>query len=316
MIKYTVSGEDAGIRLDRWFKRHLPQISQGLLQKALRKGGVKVSDRRVEAGMRISGGDVIAVSPGVISDSGKAAMESPSKKRDIPEGAVRDFRASVIYADNDIVAINKPSGLAVQGGSKVSYSVDDLLHYLENGEQLKLAHRLDKDTSGLLLLARGAKAAAELTGLFKDRAVEKTYLALVYGMPLLRDGKVEMDIGKSEVNGGASFERVQAGEGGRHSLTHYKVLESLGKRLSLLELKPHTGRMHQLRVHCAELNCPIVGDDKYGTRSEVLKELGIENKLHLHALSITFPWRGKQINLGAPLSGHMQKTCKLLGIGG
>ncbi len=298
-----VSAEDSDIRLDRWFKRHFQGVSHIAVEKALRKGNIRVNGKRVQASLRLKEGDEIRVPPFKIDPIKK--IKSPAHEI-ISSGKAADMMLdSVIYTDKNIIAINKPSGLAVQGGSKISVSVDHLLHHLqfEAKEKPKLIHRLDKDTSGVLLLARNSKTAALLTKLFKDKQIKKEYLAITVGTPKPKHGVIDLPLIKS----GVEHEKVIVSEEGQEAITHYKVLENFANSAALVSLSPLTGRTHQLRVHMQSLGTPILGDNKYGGNKMLID--GKKVQLHLHAQSIVIPnFEGQRIVVKADLPQHFQNT--------
>jgi 23S rRNA pseudouridine955/2504/2580 synthase len=306
-----VKGDDDGIRLDRWFKRHFPDIGHALLEKFLRTGQVRVDGKRVKSNTRIKEAQEIRVPP-IKLDA------RPHRKKvikdNVTEHDVEMLRQSIIYKDEHIIAINKPSGLAVQGGSGTSKHVDAMLNGLqfEMKERPKLIHRLDKDTSGVLLLARTLKVASKLTKAFKTKDVHKVYWAIVVGMPKIKHGKIDIALEKKS---GKFGEKVVADKNGKRSLTYYQTVDTASDKVTWLAMMPETGRTHQLRVHSAELGTPILGDGKYGGAKAFLEGgEGIEKQLHLHAKAIKFPHPdGGFFQVVSDLSPHMQRTWKYLG---
>jgi 23S rRNA pseudouridine955/2504/2580 synthase len=306
-----VSGDDDGIRLDRWFRRHFPDIGHGQLEKLLRKGEVRVNGKRAKSNTRIESGQDIRVPPV------KLDMRPKSKKiktDNITDQDVEMLRQSIIHKDDHIIAINKPAGLAVQGGSGTSKHVDAMLNGLqfEMKERPKLIHRLDKDTSGVLLLARTSKAASLLTKAFKTKDVHKIYWAAVVGIPKIKYGKIDISL---EKHTGKFGEKVVADKNGKRALTYYRTVDNASNKATWLAMMPETGRTHQLRVHCSELGTPILGDGKYGGVEAFLEGAdGIEKKLHLHAKAIKFPHPdGGFFQVVSDLAPHMKKTWKYLG---
>lgn len=317
MSDFTIAPEDSGIRLDRWFKRHMPGVPHALLEKALRKGQVRLDGKKAESSTRLEAGQVLRV------DDILASMEHSAprpKKTAAPPAAeqVESLRRLILYEDAMLLAINKPAGLAVQGGSGQVLHVDALLPYIREKADVKLVHRLDKDTSGVLLLAKGAQAAAKLARLFAGKDVQKIYLALVAGVPRPREGKIDLPLIKEErgKHSGmkAAYEAVGVNaEKGRRAMTEYVVKEHIGNKLAWVELKPITGRTHQLRVHMAAVGCPIVGDGKYGGPDAFMDSLGLPPTLHLHAQRIILPaWQGKTLEIRAPLPAHMRESQRIL----
>lgn len=312
-IEQTISADDDGIRLDRWFKRHLPDLPYVALEKLLRKGDVRLDGKKAQSSARITAGQVLSYPqlPNLLEGARPA-------KPAISEKDASFIKSLVLYKDENTIIINKPFGLAVQGGSKIKTSVDGLLDGLkfERAERPKLVHRLDKDTSGVLVLARSSKVAAILSKMFASKDIEKTYIALVSGCPPKARGVVDYRLEKAAF-GDESYERVAVNDdGGKYAKTEYRILETLGKKFTLMELKPLTGRTHQLRVHMQALDCPIVGDEKYGGVVPEAAQIGIEDGLHLHARRVVIPAfaGGKTIDVSAPPAPHIKKSLKNLGL--
>jgi 23S rRNA pseudouridine955/2504/2580 synthase len=306
----TVAPEDAEIRLDRWFKRHFPALGHGRLEKLLRTGQIRLDGKRVEASDRITAGQRIRVPP-------LPAAPAPDAKplRPTPSAAdTRLLQERVLYRDAEMIIINKPEGLAVQGGTGTSRHLDGLLDALrfEAKERPRLVHRLDKDTSGVLVLARSAQAAARLGELFRSKATRKVYWAVTVGVPKPRDGKIDQPLAKQAGPGG---ERVAAdGEDGDRAITYYRTVSRAGDRFAWLALEPVTGRTHQLRVHCLTLGTPILGDGKYGGAAAHPASLPQARKLHLHARALALPLRnGRTVSVTAPLPPHMRASWEFFG---
>jgi len=309
--KRVAPGED-GMRLDRWFAAHYPGLSHVRLQKLLRTGQVRVDGGRAKANMRIEGGQEIRVPP---LPEPAAETAAPSEKP-LTERDIEFVRGLVIHKDDDIIALNKPAGLAVQGGSGTTEHLDRLLDGLtfDKTERPRLVHRLDKDTSGVMLLARSRDAAAKLGRALKHRGARKLYWALVIGVPKPGQGEINLSLIK---RGGRGDERVHPAEPddpeAKRAVTRYAILERAGRSLSWLAMTPITGRTHQLRAHAAAIGHPIVGDGKYGG-AEAHPGGEIPRKLHLHARRLTMPHpRGGIFDISAPLPEHMRKTWKLFG---
>jgi 23S rRNA pseudouridine955/2504/2580 synthase len=306
-----VAEVEAGSRLDRWFKRHYPNLSHGRIEKLLRTGQIRVDGRRVKAGLRLTAGMRIRVPP--IEDAPAAARKTARTREPSRQDAAR-LRALVLYKDDDVIAIDKPPGLAVQGGTKTLIHLDAMLDALKlgNDERPRLVHRLDKDSSGVLILARNAAAASRLAASFRRREARKTYWAITVGVPSPREGKVDLALAKLPGRGG---ERMVADtDAGKRAITYYSVIETAGRTAAFLALSPLTGRTHQLRAHCAHLGTPILGDGKYGAKAAFLAGRGVSRKLHLHALSLSIPHpRAGRIDVTAPLPAHMVETFALFG---
>ncbi|WP_417517613.1 pseudouridine synthase [Minwuia sp.] len=278
--KQTVSADEDGMRLDRWFRSRYPDLTQGRLQKMLRKGDVRLDGGRVKADQRIAAGQIVRVPP-MPEPGSAAARPKPNRISDADRQLIEDL---VIFRDPEVLVLNKVPGLAVQGGTKVVRHVDGLLPALTFGldEPPRLVHRLDKDTSGVLVLGRTRQAAQWLTRAFRERNTEKTYWALVAGVPRPHQGTINLRLSKEEGLFGDRIEPVD--EGGQRAVSHYSVISNAGQRAAWLAMRPVTGRTHQLRVHAAAIGCPIIGDMKYG--DEKAHEGGFEKGLFLHARRI------------------------------
>ena len=305
-----IAPEDGDQRLDRWFRRHYPALGHGRLEKLLRTGQIRVNGKRARAGTRLAPGDRVRVPP--LGDDGeKRALRRSAPPLD--EADAEMVRAAVIYRDADMIALDKPPGLPVQGGSKVGRHLDGLLGALrfDAAEAPRLVHRLDRDTSGILLLARHAAAARELTALFRSRSLRKLYWALVVGVPKPPQGRIDAPLAKRQVGAG---ERVVAtAEGGQRAITDYALIETAGRRIAWIALMPRTGRTHQLRAHTASVfGHPVVGDGKYG--GEAAFPAGFEPRLHLHSRALAVPReRRAPLVLTAPLPPHMVAAWRFLG---
>ena len=308
----SVGESDADVRLDRWFRKRYPGLSHGKLEKLLRTGQIRVDGRRAKAGLRLVAGNQVRVPP--LAAESEAAPQSrkapPPRAEDL--AVVKDW---VIYRDENLLAINKPPGLAVQGGTGIRRHLDAMLDGLQfdAAERPRLVHRLDKDTSGVLMLARNAVTARNLTKMFRDKKLRKIYWALTLGIPEPKKGRIDAAIAKRPVTGGG--ERVIAVPDGAEAITYYTTLEAAGSRIAWLALLPLTGRTHQLRAHCADvLNCPIQGDLKYLGDLEAPQEGGFGAGLHLHARSLSLPHPGSggarraRLEIVAPLPVHMVKS--------
>ncbi len=297
-----VAADEGELRLDRWFRRHFPGLTHGRLEKLLRTGQIRVDGRRAKASLRLVAGQVVRVPP---IEAGAETGPAHRQPRTIDEHEARDIQARVIYRDSDVIVVDKPAGLSVQGGPGIPRHLDGLLDALQfdAGERPRLVHRLDRDTSGVLALARDARAAAWLAEAFRLRTARKLYWAITVGVPSPRAGDIDVALEKRP---GRHGERMVAEEGGKPSLTEYRVLDHAGKRAAWVKLLPHTGRTHQLRVHCAAIGTPILGDGKYGGAAAHIEVAGIAPRLHLHARAIELPKRsGGILRAVAPLPPHM-----------
>jgi 23S rRNA pseudouridine955/2504/2580 synthase len=312
--QFTVSADDDGIRLDRWFKRNLPDASFNLVSRWARTGQLRVDGKRATPGDRIEAGQIIRVPP-----AEPAAAAAPAKpkieRRTLSDDEIAFVNEIVIHRDAQAIVVNKPPGLATQGGTKTNTHLDGLLDGLADdaGNRPKLVHRLDKDTSGVLLLARTARAAAFFSKSFSGRTARKVYWAIVTGVPAIDDGYIDLPLNKQPGTGGEKM-HVDESENGLPSRTRYRVIDQAGNRAAWVELQPLTGRTHQLRVHMAAIGHPIVGDGKYGGQDAFLTG-NISRKLHLHArrLRIDHP-DGDRIDVTAELPDHFAETIANLGL--
>jgi 23S rRNA pseudouridine955/2504/2580 synthase len=308
----TVSADEADLRLDRWFKRHFPWLGHAKLEKLLRTGQVRIDGGRAKAATRLEVGQAIRIPPlGEPPKDDEPRISKPAKAS--PE-RIAELEAAVLHKDDAVIVLNKPPGLATQGGTGLTEHLDGLLGYLKFGaaEKPRLVHRLDKDTSGVLLLARSARAAAKLAEALRKRDAHKLYWALVMGVPEHRMGKIDLPLSKLP---GAAGERMVADEDdGKNAVSLYRTLDTAGKRAAWLAMAPLTGRTHQLRVHAAAIGTPIVGDGKYGG-AEAFLTGGVSRKLHLHArgIKLAHPDGGK-LQVRAPLPPHMAATWDFLGL--
>ena len=308
---FTVEADDDGIRLDRWFKRHLPDASFNIVSRWARTGQLRVDGKRATPGDRLEAGQQLRVPP---ADAAAVASARPARKRRELTEDESDFALGmVIHRDDAAIVLNKPAGLATQGGTKTENHVDGLLDALTFGldNRPKLVHRLDKDTSGVLLVARTARSAGHFAKAFSSRTARKVYWALVVGVPAIEDGFIDLPIGKQPGSGG---EKMHVDEkDGASARTRYRIVERAGNTCAWVELQPYTGRTHQLRVHMAAIGHPIVGDGKYGGKEAFLTGT-ISRKMHLHArrLRIDHP-KGHQIDVRADLPPHMSDSFADLG---
>jgi len=307
----SVSADEAGMRLDRWFALHFPQLPFGRLQKLLRTGEVRVDKGRVKANTRLEVGQVVRIPP-VDDDVKPATPRINSKDADF----LRDL---ILYEDDDIYVFNKPHGLAVQGGSGTKRHMDGMLQSLINkkGEAPRLVHRLDRDTSGCLLVAKTRAVASHFGQVFRTRSARKIYWAVTVGVPNPPQGRISCFIARQSTKDGEQMVVVSNGDNGaQHSVSHYSVTDNAGRDFAWVTLKPVTGRTHQLRVHMQHIGTPILDDPRYFSldnwnweRPEVLGE-----GLHLHARRLALPLRnGKRLDITAPLPPHMVRTFDALG---
>ena len=305
----TVSGDDGSLRLDRWFKRHYPALAHGRLEKLLRTGQIRVDGQRAKAGDRIGPGQTIRVPP--LNEAEPTGAPEP---RPISPADQAMLEAAILHRDDQMIVLNKPPGLAVQGGTRSERHLDGMLDALRFGsaERPRLVHRLDKDTSGALAIARTAAAAAFLTRAFRDKTTRKIYWALVVGRPKTMQGRIDLALAKQP---GQDGERVRADpDEGKRAVTYYKLIDNAGEHASWLALLPVTGRTHQLRAHCAAIGTPILGDPKYGVAAPQLAGVPNANRLHLHARELSVPHpAGGVLRVVAPLPPHMRQSWQFFG---
>ncbi|MEW5424486.1 RluA family pseudouridine synthase [Amorphus sp. 3PC139-8] len=309
----TVDSDEDGMRLDRWFKAHYPGLAFGQLQKLVRTGQVRVDGARAKTSTRLETGQAVRVPP--------AATAAPETPRPAPSGGVNEGRGALepmlLHEDRDVLVFNKPAGLAVQGGPGLTRHIDGLLEAWRDkkGQKPRLVHRLDRDTSGVLLVAKTRKAAASLATAFRARTTRKFYWALVKGVPKPREGRISTWLAKE---GPREAERMVIARHGDtdavHAVSHYAVVEQAGQKVAWLVLRPVTGRTHQLRAHTAHIGHPIIGDPKYFDIQNWDLPGGVQNKLHLHAHRLVIPHpSGGVLDVSAPLSPHMQQSWNLFG---
>ncbi len=303
------------MRLDRWFKVHYPGLGFGHLQKLLRSGQIRVDGSRAKSDTRLQAGQSVRIPPLPVDSKAEGNLTGKSI-RGREDGDV--LSQMLLYEDPKVFVFNKPAGLAVQGGSGVNRHVDDMLEAWRNkkGEKPRLVHRLDRDTSGVLVVARTRGAAQALTAAFRERDTKKTYWALVKGVPRKREDKITTWLVKEATADGDRMRIAKHGEpDSDHAVSYYRVIESAGQVLTWLEMEPYTGRTHQLRVHAAHIGCPIIGDPKYFEADTNWSfPGGIQNRLHLHARRIRVPNpSGGTIDVTAPLPPHMVQSWNLLG---
>ena len=307
---YIVAEDDDGIRLDRWFKRHMPDVSFNLVSRWARTGQLRVAGKRAAPGDRIEAGQEIRIPP---KESQPARPKRAQPQRDpLSDEEIEQVRAMIIYEDPNAFVLDKPPGLATQGGTKIKTHLDRLLDGLADDRgRPKLVHRLDKDTSGALLVARTARAAGHFAKAFSGRTARKVYWALVVGVPEPGEGVIDAPLAKQPGTGGEKMyiDQVQ----GLAARTRWRVIDRAGNRAAWVELQPLTGRTHQLRAHMASIGHPIVGDAKYGGPDAFLTG-GISRKLHLHARRLKIDaLEGGKIDVTAALPPHLAESLATLG---
>lgn len=310
VISLTVE-DQGGIRLDRWLRQRYPTLTQGIIEKLLRLGKIRLDGKKVPAGTRLAIGQMVEV-----PDTIDAAIHKPKEPKIkitplLSAEDERELESMVIWEDEDILVLNKPSGLATQGGSKIVRHLDGLLsaYGKKKGIQYRLVHRLDRDTSGVLLVAKTNEATVFLGEAFREGTIKKTYWAVVVGQPKPGQGTINAPLLKG---GEGHVEKVSVNKAGKQAITHYQTLKGVKENqktlFAWLELSPETGRTHQLRVHASHIGCPILGDGKYGGQAAT----AASRQLHLHARSITVPDRltGTPLTFIAPPPLHMEETLK------
>ncbi len=308
----TVTEDEAEIRLDRWFRRHFPGLPQSAIEKLCRTGQVRVDGHRAEAATRLAPGQAVRVPP-------LPAPPVPKPRAEIDPLVAKDLRSLVIHRDEQVIVLNKPHGLPVQGGPGITRHLDGLLDALRFGaaDRPRLVHRLDRDTSGVLVLARTPGSAAKLAAAFRGRDVDKTYWAIVARRPVPPEGRIDLPLKRI---GGARGERTEVAgpeDDSARAITDFRTLDHAGK-LAWLELHPLTGRTHQLRVHCVAVGAPILGDVKYARPDQngafAATVSGLSDALHLHARRLRLPHpAGGVLEVEADLPAHMRESFRTLG---
>ncbi|HZY11365.1 MAG TPA: RluA family pseudouridine synthase [Beijerinckiaceae bacterium] len=325
------------MRLDRWFKRRMPSLSLSHLNKIVRTGQVRVDGARVKTAARLEAGQNVRVPPLTLE-----APAAPAVRRTPSAADAAALRDMTLFEDRDLLVLSKPFGLAVQGGSGTTRHIDGMLDALadQDGERPRLVHRLDRDTSGVLLMAKSRRMAADLGEIFRSRQAKKIYWALVEGVPKPAQGRISLFLAKGEgmgqyrdnahgrrFNHMADRERMRVARHGeadaQHSVTYYAIVEKIAPKLAWLSMKPLTGRTHQLRAHAEAIGHPIIGDPKYGHRREdedrrrdPMRAIpdDVDRKLHLLARRLVLPHpRGGTLDVTAPLPPHMQRSFEKFG---
>jgi 23S rRNA pseudouridine955/2504/2580 synthase len=311
----TITPDEANMRVDRFLEARFPGLSFSHIQRIVRKGELRVNGKRVDSKDRLQAGQAVRIPPLKLDP---AKPRSPASEAD---EKTRAFLKSItLYEDADLMVLNKPMGLAVQGGSGTTRHLDGMLEVLRepgrDGQRPRLVHRLDKDTAGCLLVAKSRFAAAALAKTFRSRSARKIYWALVAGVPKPKQGRISTFLAKEEREDDSFMRIAKHGEeGASHAVTYYAVVETSAQTLAWLSLKPVTGRTHQLRAHMAHIGYPIVGDPKYFSKENWELPGGIQNRLHLlaHRIAVPHP-RGGVVDVTAPLPPHMEQSWNLLGL--
>ncbi len=335
-----IEEKDSESRLDRWLKREFPFLSHGQIEKMLRTKKIKVNGIRAKADYHIQTQDEVTLFFSASSETTEKSNDSqkltgagfrqreesfqeraekPKKNISLSEKDKDYIRSLVIYKDEWVIVLNKPTGLAVQGGTKIGQHIDGLLDGLkfEKQERPFIVHRLDKETSGVLLLARDRKTAAQLAQMFQKKQMQKIYWAVLKGVPALKEGKIDAPLLKK--SGKDGYESVVVDKNGQKAVTYYCLLDKAGNKVSWVALMPKTGRTHQLRVHCASMNTPILGDAKYGQNRFSDKDeapFPFSEKMHLHARALSLPHpmkSGRLLSVKAPIPEHMWQCFQFFG---
>jgi 23S rRNA pseudouridine955/2504/2580 synthase len=308
----VVTADENNMRVDRFLEARFPGLSFSHIQRIVRKGELRVNGKRADSKDRLEEGQSVRIPP--------LRLDAPKLAASLSETGRKTFealKAMILFEDDDVLVLNKPAGLAVQGGSGTTRHVDQMLEVMRDakGQKPRLVHRLDKETSGCLLVAKTRFAATHLTGAFRHRSARKIYWALVVGVPKPKQGRISTYLAKEESEEDSIMRIAAHGdEGASHAVTYYAVVETAGSKLAWVSLKPVTGRTHQLRAHMAHIDHAIIGDPKYFNKENWEFPGGLQNRLHLLARRIVIPHpRGGVIDVSAPLPPHMQQSWNLLG---
>ena len=317
VITVTVTQDEDGMRVDRFLEHRFPGLSFSHIQRITRKGELRVNGKRVETKDRVAAGQAVRIPPLKLDQT---ESDEPRRSEKAVAADVTALRAMVLYEDDDMMVLNKPFGLAVQGGSGTVRHLDGMLEALrdDQGQKPRLVHRLDKDTSGCIVIAKTRFAASALAKSFRSRDTRKIYWSLVAGVPRVKQGRISTYLAKGEDEEGDQKMQVakHGADGASHAVTYYAVVETVAQKLAWLSMKPVTGRTHQLRAHAAHMGHPIIGDPKYFDIENWEVPGGIQNRLHLMARRIVIPHprTGKPVDVTAPLPPHMVQSFNLLGL--
>jgi 23S rRNA pseudouridine955/2504/2580 synthase len=309
----TVTADEANMRVDRFLEARFPGLSYSHIQRIVRKGELRLDGKRADSKDRLKAGQAVRIPPLHLDAPKKSSTLSEAEQKTLSQ-----LKQMTLFEDDDVLVLNKPAGLAVQGGSGTTHHVDRMLEVLRDskGQKPRLVHRLDKETAGCLLVAKTRFAASMLTGSFRSRSARKIYWAMVAGVPKPKQGRISTFLAKEEREDDSFMRIAEHGDdGASHAVTYYAVVETAAQKLAWVSLKPVTGRTHQLRAHMEHIGHPIVGDPKYFQIENWELPGGIQNRLHLLARRIVIPHpRGGVIDATAPLPPHMQQSWNLLGL--
>lgn len=318
-----ITERDADNRIDRWVKRAYPNVSQGLIEKLLRSSQLKVNGKKVKSSYRLQLNDELRLPPQVVlsnnADNPQRPRRSQDNVRELSQQERNMISDMIMHEHNDYIVINKPSGLASQGGSGIKNSVDSYLNAYDPENKYHLIHRLDRDTSGVMVLAKNAHTAKILSESFRKRHARKLYWALVYSTITPQKGRININIDTAVINGMEKMILADDKSSGKEARTRYATIQNIGSKLSWLGIEPMTGRKHQIRVHMTAMHSHIVGDFKYISDNDIYQTINLEygNKLHLHARTLVFDDpnnKKKQLKFVAKLTGHMRNTFSQLGL--
>jgi 23S rRNA pseudouridine955/2504/2580 synthase len=309
----VVTADENNMRVDRFLEARFPGLSFSHIQRIVRKGELRVDGKRADSKDRLEEGQSVRIPPLKLDAPKVAGTLSEAESK-----TLETLKAMTLYEDDDVLVLNKPAGLAVQGGSGMTRHIDQMLEVMRDakGQKPRLVHRIDRETSGCLLIAKTRFAATHLTGAFRSRSARKVYWALVVGVPKPKQGRISTYLAKDESEEDTIMRVAAHGdEGASHAVTYYAVVEASASKLAWVSLKPVTGRTHQLRAHMDHIGHPIVGDPKYFNKENWALPGGLQNRLHLLARRIVIPHpRGGVIDATAPLPPHMLQSWNLLGL--
>lgn len=311
-----VGTEEQGQRLDKALGRLLPGVPRSRVFRLIRRGEVRVNGRRASPEQRLAAGDRVRLPPVRLEPAG-APADGAERRTSVPASLMQRVEASILHSDGRLLVLDKPAGIAVHGGSGLSFGIIEALRASRPNETLELVHRLDRDTSGLLLVARRRSALRTLHALLREGTVRKSYLALLAGRWRQERQSIDAPLRTDLRVGGERTVRVDA-RGGKQSLTEFRLVERYGTRASLVEAVLHTGRTHQIRVHAAHIGHPVIGDQKYGdaAANEALRALGLRRMfLHAHSCAFVWPETGEEQSFNAPLPADLRQALDRLAVG-
>lgn len=310
----NVLQDSVGKRLDKWLQELYPHVPYGLIAKCIRKGNIRINGKRCEANDKLEAGQEVRIPPELTTAIPAENISRPKRQIKYSRADFEALEDAVIFEDKNLIVLNKPQGLPTQGGSKIKKSLDALLNEWgrENNQKYYVVHRLDRDTTGVIVFAKSPGIADHFGKAFKDHYMEKKYLALTVGVPKPLEGQIDAPIGKALIGSLEKMVVCSVEEGGSRAITDYRVLDISSKQVALVEAKPLTGRTHQIRVHFNEIECPILGDGKYGGEHA---HLGKRRTMKLHAYELTIPMpQGGVKVFRASLPEDFQSTLREFGL--